>query len=297
MRIVIFGAGGFLGQNLIRRYLEKKNVKIIGVVRNKSKKLIKQNKQLEYKHCDVKNFKKIKSILKKNDFVYHFAAPADLNSLYIKTRETLITYFKGTINITQACIEKKVKKLLILSSQEIYRKPQNIYSIIKYSVDLLLKGYSKLQTKLEIVIMRSSNIYGQMQSTKHIVPRFISRALQGKNLEVYGTQKIKKSYIHVDDLIDIFFIIEKKKLSLNQVINVSNGSELLSPIDIADIITNFLNIKKKYVPNQNKVHLSILQSNLKYKNDYRQKLKIKKVLQFKSLKYHIEDLVKHYSIL
>ena len=72
---------------------------------------------------------------KQNDFVYHFAAPADLNSLYIKTRETLITYFKGTINITQALksfqiYRKKFQKIAILF-QEIFLLIGNIFIFTK----------------------------------------------------------------------------------------------------------------------------------------------------------------------
>jgi nucleoside-diphosphate-sugar epimerase len=294
MRIVILGSGGFIGQNLVRNFLNRSD-KIIAVVKNKNKNYFNYKNKIIYKHCNINNFQEVKKILKPKDVVYHLASPASIKNLYLNTRSVINTYLLGTINVMHACVEKKAKKLIILSSQEIYREPANMYTSSRLAADILSKAFVQMHSKLEIVIIRSSNVFGLSQSTKHIIPRFICRALLNKNLEVYGTEKIKKSFIYVGDLIKIIKLAEKKMFSNFNIINVSNPSILLSPKDIANKIIRYLKIKKNFVVNKNKFHMLSSESRLRYKKDFQEKLKFNLPFKFKKLEEILPTLITYYS--
>ena len=122
--ILVTGATGFVGRNLILSLSEKKD-NIIGQFRREKKLdetrnfLIANNKEeifnkIIWKKADITNFSEVQSLFDKVDEVYHCAAYVSM-ALY-KTNYLNLVNITGTTYIVDNCINKKIKKLCFLSS-------------------------------------------------------------------------------------------------------------------------------------------------------------------------------------
>ena len=122
--ILVTGATGFLGRNLILSLSEKKDT-IIGQFRREKKLdetrnfFVANNKEeifnkIIWKKADITNFSEVQSLFDKVDEVYHCAAYVSM-ALY-KTNYLNLVNITGTTYIVDNCINKKIKKLCFLSS-------------------------------------------------------------------------------------------------------------------------------------------------------------------------------------
>ena len=122
--ILVTGATGFLGRNLILSLSEKKD-NIIGQFRREKKLsetrnfFIANNKEeifnkIIWKKADITNFSEVQSLFDKVDEVYHCAAYVSM-ALY-KTNYLNLVNITGTTYVVDNCINKKIKKLCFVSS-------------------------------------------------------------------------------------------------------------------------------------------------------------------------------------
>ena len=82
-------------------------------------------------------------MLKKNDIVYHFAAVSDLDEAQKNHLKAIEVNIMGTVNILEACIKKKVSKLIFSSSIYARSEQGGFYSTTKLSSEMLIERYSK----------------------------------------------------------------------------------------------------------------------------------------------------------
>ena len=133
MKILITGVAGFIGFNLAKFFLEKKNnIKIIGIdnlddyysVKLKKDRIknIKKFKNFKFIKQDVYNKKSLDSLIKKNkfDFVYHLAAQAGVRYSIKNPQKYYDTNIIGFTNLLEILRKNKVKKIIYASSSSVY---------------------------------------------------------------------------------------------------------------------------------------------------------------------------------
>ncbi len=167
MKILITGASGFVGSNLIN-YLEAKKYDLIKVSRRDKKGFVKLdnlNKKYDWKNT-----------LKGCDIVVHLAGRAHIfkNPSKKELEEINEVNFHGTINLARQAAKFGVKKFIFLSSSKVNGEktlnnskfketdkfiPIDPYAKSKYKAEISLKKIA-LKTKLSIVIIRPPIIYG-----------------------------------------------------------------------------------------------------------------------------------------
>jgi len=122
--ILVTGATGFFGRNLILSLSEKKN-NIVGQFRREKKLdetrlfFIANNKEenfnkIIWKKADITNFSEVQSLFHKVDEVYHCAAYVSM--AFYKTNYLNLVNITGTTYVVDNCINKKIKKLCLVSS-------------------------------------------------------------------------------------------------------------------------------------------------------------------------------------
>jgi len=137
----------------------------------------------------------------------------------------------------EAVKKLKIKKYLHISTDEVYGsidegsfteestlKPNSPYSASKAGGDLLVRSYFKTYG-LPVIITRSSNNYGPYHYPEKIIPLFITNAIEGKKLPLYGDGKNVRDWLYVEDNCAAVDAVLRKG-NLGEVYNIGGGQEV-----------------------------------------------------------------------
>ena len=247
MNVIIFGGSGFLGEQLANKlnYLGH-NVTIFD--RRKSKAL---SNKIRFISGDILNKKDVeKAVLKKN-IVFNFAALSDIEESIYNPLNTAQINIIGNINVAIAFIKSKVKKLIFASTIYVHSKQGGFYKVSKQSSELFLEEFFQ-RYKLNYTILRFGTIYGETSSKKNGLKKVVFAAVKKRKLEYSGTKKAQRRYLHVSDAIGA--CIETIKNKYNNKNILITGKKVIKVKKILKILSKKLNIKKKFVFKNEKLH-------------------------------------------
>lgn len=254
-KVLVTGAGGWLGSELTERLLECGN-EVRAFVLSSSKKLNELKKiypsLLEIVEGDICNKSTVNRCLEGIDEVYHLAAK--VHSLP-KNKSDEDEFFKinteATKQLFELCIIHKIKRVIFYSSVSVYGESENIIDIHSPKNPSTAYAKSKLMAEqiginlykekgLPITIIEPVTVYGgedvgnfeklKKLINKRVVPRF-------------GDGRNKKTIIYYKDLISMTIKISKDNSSLGKIIIC--GSESISYNHIIDVLIR--NSRKKVV--------------------------------------------------
>ena len=175
MKVLITGADGFIGSHLTEFLLDKgfavKALSQYNSFNNWGWLEGLSHPNLEVVSGDVRDSHFCKHITKNIDIVYHLAALIAIPYSYVAPDSYVDTNVKGTLNICQAAMENKVKRVLVTSTSEVYgtaqyvpideehpKQPQSPYSASKIGADAMaLSFYNAFE--LPVTIVRPFNTY------------------------------------------------------------------------------------------------------------------------------------------
>tara|TARA_B100000242_G_C43034516_1_gene482217 strand:- start:259 stop:1218 length:960 start_codon:yes stop_codon:yes gene_type:complete len=267
-KIVITGGCGFIGSHIVE-YFHKNypNSKICVLdkityaasVENLIK--IKKSKRLKIYKTDILNFQRLKHITLKADLVIHAAAESHVDNSFQLKDDFVVTNVLGTKNVMQACKENNVKKILHISTDEIYGEifkgsfdenarfnPSNPYSSSKAAAEMIVNGYI-YSYNLPVIIVRANNIFGTRQHPEKLISGCCWSFIKNKKFSLHGKGIQKRTFLYVGDLCKALGILVQKG-KLYEAYNIGSKFEYKN-IDIVKIIAkvNKRNFKKsvKYV--------------------------------------------------
>jgi len=193
-KILITGSTGFIGREIIKR-LDKSEVIIDS---NDSERIDLQNREQVMK-------------LDSADLVIHLGGKTPQNEL--KWSEYFDNNVIGTLNVLEYCIQKKVKKMIYVSSY-VYGNPKycpvnenhpinphNAYTESKYLAERLCEFYCN-RSDLNLIILRPFNIFGQSMRDGFLITNLINSVKTGKKLTIVNKNS-KRDFLHVDDFVDL----------------------------------------------------------------------------------------------
>ena len=262
MKILITGASGFVGKNLIENIISNEN-KIIATTLDKKKILTflnsKNLKNIKVKQLDVLDFKKCASIIKDIDLVVHLAAITDVPLSLEKPKEVIDINYIGTLNILESMRKNRVNKIIFPSTQDVYGNntnskeddiskiaPLNTYSLSKLLCEHTIKMYSNIYG-IDYIIFRSSHIYGNYQK-KGLVPLLSDRVMKSDKVEIGNN--VSRDFLNVNDFVDA--IIKSIHYKKNEVFNLGTGHDITLK-ELIGMIAKILDKKVKIVENKNLV--------------------------------------------
>jgi len=188
------------------------------------------------------------------DQVLHLAAAVGVFNIVDRPLKSLTTNVRGTENVLAAC-KKFGKPILITSSSEIYGKnssgPLNeesdriigsplksrwSYSAAK-GLDESLGYFYFSEFGLPVRLVRLFNTVGPRQVGNYgmVVPRFVSAALAGEDLVVYGDGKQSRCFAHVADVVAALLLVIDSKDAVGEVFNIGNDREI-SIMELAQLV-------------------------------------------------------------
>ncbi|MDB5345846.1 MAG: strE 2 [Schlesneria sp.] len=220
-RMLVTGGCGFIGSNFIRLELQTNpNLSIINVdnltyagnLENLAD--FQNDSRYQFARGDICDKEFINSLLKDGnvDAVVNFAAESHVDRSILDSSPFVQTNIVGTQNLLDCSRQHQIKRYLQVSTDEVYGSlgddgkfteetplaPNSPYSASKAAADLLVRAYVHT-FNFPAVTTRCSNNYGPYQFPEKLIPLFISNALQGQSLPVYGTGLNIRDWIHVED--------------------------------------------------------------------------------------------------
>lgn len=222
MNILILGATGFIGRNILESFIKSKN-NITAVFHKRKPYLVAKN--LKWIKGDLRNLKFCKKITLNQDIVIQAAATTSgakdiLNQPYIHVTDNAV------INsyLLEACYENFVKKFVFFSCTVMYQNskkplkeknfnPNNkIYAKYfgvantKLFVEKMCSFYSEFR-RTKFTVIRHSNIYGPHDkydlNKSHFFGATINKVMKSRNnILIWGKGSEKRDMLYVDDLID-----------------------------------------------------------------------------------------------
>ena len=236
-KILIFGGSGFVGINLAK-YLLKKNYNVLCTYYQKKPRNINNIKFVKF---DLMSNTFDKKILKNVHAV--FVCSANSSGAKIMTDDPSCHFednIRMNLNLVTNLKNSNIKKVIFFSSSTVYPNVKksckehdiNYKFFEKYKftgngklmIEKMYELYtSQLQKKIDLLIIRPSNLYGPYdkfdKEKSKVIPSLIRKAVESKKtLKVWGDGSDIKDFIFIDDFIHLtykLFKLRKKFLLVN----------------------------------------------------------------------------------
>jgi len=260
-KIIILGATGFIGRNIVEYFAGKKQFEVFAVFNKKNKFLFNGIKWIK---ADLRNERNVKNLFKDIDIVIQAAATtsgakdiknkpyihvtdnAVMNSLILRSvfasNVKHFIFFSCTV-MYQSSI-KPVKESEFNESKEIY---YNYFGVgwTKVYIEKMCKFYSNI-SNTKFTVIRHSNIYGDHDKydleKSHVFGATITKVMTSKSkITIWGKGNEGRDLLHVSDLINFVHMVINRQKNNYEIFNVGLGKA----IKIKKLVSLIIKISKK----------------------------------------------------
>ncbi|MFW9827345.1 MAG: SDR family NAD(P)-dependent oxidoreductase [Candidatus Thorarchaeota archaeon] len=302
-KIVVTGAAGFIGSNLVDKFLEL-GVEVIGVdnlyngrMENLEDAL--KSKKFEFIKGDIRDLNFLLDIFQDIDIIYHEAAFTSVPES-LKLPATCNDFnLNGTLNILNAARQRDIEKIIFASSasvygdidllpikEDIHRMPISPYGASKLACEAYMQSYHFVYG-LETVCLRYFNVYGPKQGYSPysgVISIWLSSIMRNEDLIVFGDGENLRDYTYIKDVVQANLIVANKDIG-GEILNIACGS----PINLTDLAKLMLKLT-------NKDNLKIIYTDPRLgdiKHSYGDTSKAKRLIDFES-NYNQEEGLRDY---
>lgn len=200
MNYLITGCG-FLAKELIKRLLEDEETNKIKIYsRNEKEQWITKNlfdnEKLNFIIGDIRDEEALKLALEEVDYCIHTGAIKRIEVAEKQPMEAIKTNVIGSMNVINACIEKKVRKLILISTDKA-TSATTCYGSTKFLMECM--AYANTNETTDIICTRYGNVFG---STGSVVPIFDNLVKNNKPLTVRNPE-MTRFFMPVSKCVDI----------------------------------------------------------------------------------------------
>jgi len=234
-KVVVFGGSGFLGSH-VADVLSKKGANVTIFDKVQSKYI--NNGSQKMVIGDILDKELVSKTIENTDYVYHFAAIADIKESSKNPFDTVKYNVLGTVNILEACRTHKVKRFLFGSTIYVYSNHGSFYRSSKQSAELFIENYSQ-DFNLEYTILRYGSLYGPRANKFNFINNVINQAILEKKIIREGNGEELRDYIHIEDA-----AIASMKVLSNEYINSNvmiTGDKSIRVRDLLEMIKEIFN--------------------------------------------------------
>lgn len=245
-KIFITGADGFIGSHLTERLISE-GYEVTGLCIYNSlgtygwldRLADKAPKNLKLVLGDVRDTGFMESVIAGHDTVFHLASLIAIPYSYVAPQSYFDTNVNGAMNVANACLKTKVRRLVHTSTSEVYGTAQFVpitelhplqgqspYSASKISADMLIESFWR-SFELPATTLRPFNTYGPRQSLRAVIPTTIAQFLSGAKEIRLGAITPTRDFNYVEDTVAAFIALASASDQvLGRVYNAGSGKEI-----------------------------------------------------------------------
>ena len=235
-RILITGGRGFIGSALAKRLAPDNDVSCLDISQGE----------------DTLDKEQVASAVIGSQIIIHAAARVGVNEVLQDTIATLEVNYTGTANVLQSALADtlRLEQVVCFSTSEIFgvgadkvaehgtpvfpdaTDPRWCYGVGKLAAEHLALGYYR-QYGLPITIVRPFNVFGEGRIGNYALLHFITSALRGEDLTVYGDGSQIRAWCHIDDFCDAILAMLDTQEAIGKVFNIGNPENAITVENLA----------------------------------------------------------------
>lgn len=182
------------------------------------------------------------------DQVVHFAAESHVDRSIASAGEFVRTNVCGTQTLLDAALRHGVERFVHVSTDEVYGSrdtgsfseedrldPNSPYAASKAASDLIALSYHRTHG-LDVRVTRCSNNYGPRQFPEKVIPLFVTRLLDGREVPLYGDGKYVRDWLHVEDHCCGVDLVRTSGRP-GEIYNLGGGTELTN-LELTELLLN-----------------------------------------------------------
>jgi UDP-glucose 4-epimerase len=247
-KIAITGGAGFIGSNLAATLIAQGHE--LTIIDDLSTGLLSNvdRKNSEFKELSITDASKLKKALKGSETIFHLGARGSVPRSIKNPVATHEVNATGTLNVLEAARETGAH-VIFSSSSSVYGRnmqlpkeekmwlgPITPYAASKLSAEAFVEAYGATYD-FSTTIFRFFNVFGPKQRPDHqyaaVIPKWISAAIKGEPLNVFGDGKQSRDFTYVNDVVEILIsCLSRPEIFKIPELNVGFGC----PIELNKII-------------------------------------------------------------
>jgi UDP-glucose 4-epimerase len=260
-KILVTGGLGFIGSNLAIRLVQEGarvtlcDAMIEGYGGNRAN-IREVASQVAVSICDVRDESAMAELVAGQDVVFHLAAQVSHVMSLSNPYPDIDINIKGTAAVLEACRKKNPGAVVVRSgtrgqygpavrlpvSEEAASDPRGLYEISQLSAEMICRTYTRIHG-IRTVPLRLTNVYGPRAQMRHsqfgVVNWFVRLALSGEAIPIFGTGKILRDFLYVDDCVDALLKAGGEPAAVGEIINI--GSDQASTFrEVAETLAEIL---------------------------------------------------------
>jgi NAD dependent epimerase/dehydratase len=239
-RMLVTGAGGFIGSHLVERLLAG-GAQVRAFVHYNARSHwghiegAAASPGLEIFPGDICDPSRVRQAVHGCDTVFHLAALIAIPYSYVAPTAYVQTNIVGTLNVLEAARQLNTLRVVHTSTSETYGtahyvpideahplQGQSPYSASKIGADKLAESYF-LSFGLPVTTIRPFNTYGPRQSARAVIPTIISQILAGKRSIRLGSLAPVRDFNFVGDTVEGFLAVAEASGAPGEAINIGSG--------------------------------------------------------------------------
>ena len=259
-KVLVTGAGGFIGSHLTERLVEL-GAKTRAFVRYSStgswgwldQSPLKND--VEVVLGDIRDQDTVAYALDGVDIAFHLAALIAIPYSYQAPLSYVRTNVEGTLNVLQAAQRAGSEIVVHTSTSEVYGTARTVpidenhplqgqspYSASKIGADKIAESFH-LSFGLPVVTVRPFNTFGPRQSARAVIPTIVTQASSGSEIRL-GNLEPTRDLNFVADTVEGFIKAAETPKAIGETINLGSGRE----ISIRDLAAMILKLMNRDIP-------------------------------------------------
>jgi NAD dependent epimerase/dehydratase len=240
-RVVVTGAGGFIGSHLVQRLLDL-GADVTAFIRYNSQNDVGflaaiGDRPIRIVRGDVTDVEALRRAFVGSDVAFHLAALVGVPYSFIHANQVFQVNTMGTVNVLTAARDNSLSKVVITSTSEVYgsaryvpideahpKQPQSPYAASKIAADAIALSFYHAYG-LPVAIVRPFNTFGPRQSDRAIIPTVIAQALSKDEIRI-GNPHPTRDFTFVTDTAEGFIKAAESDKAIGQEINLGSGAEI-----------------------------------------------------------------------